>query len=169
MASIMSAPDYSMAATSRSRLSIRLPRESLYSSLQASSQYFHFDSETARLARNANQWLTSNRDSNKDDSGVSRPSSIAPSHFSVRSLPIDYEVPEPDRRPHPVMGSVRYSDIRPRSAAPTESTEKLQPSPGGVREDATNVVDDTVYPTGMKLALITLALCLAVFVMALGE
>jgi hypothetical protein len=67
------------------------------------------------------------------------------------------------------MGSVRYSDIRPRSAAPTESTEKLQPSPGGVREDATNVVDDTVYPTGMKLALITLALCLAVFVMALGE
>ncbi|KAH7274887.1 major facilitator superfamily domain-containing protein [Fusarium solani] len=169
MASIMSAPDYSMAATSRSRLSIRLPRESLYSSLQASSQYFHFDSETARLARNANQWLTSNRDSNKDDSGVSRPSSIAPSHFSVRSLPIDYEVPEPDRRPHPVMGSVRYSDIRPRSAAPTESTEKLQPSPGGVREDATNVVDDTVYPTGMKLALITLALCLAVFVMALDN
>ncbi|KAJ4187484.1 hypothetical protein NW755_006976 [Fusarium falciforme] len=169
MASIMSAPDYSMAATSRSRLSIRLPRESLYSSLQASSQYFHFDSETARLARDANQWLTSNRDSNKDDSGVSRPSSIAPSHFSVRSLPIDYEVSEPDRRPHPVMGSVRYSDIRPRSAAPTESTEKLQPPPDGMREDATNVVDDTVYPTGMKLVLITLALCLAVFVMALDN
>ncbi|RSL79744.1 hypothetical protein CEP51_007119 [Fusarium floridanum] len=173
MASIMSAPDYSMAATSRSRLSIRLPRESLYSSLQASSQYFHFDSETARLARDANQWLTSNRDSNrdsnKDESGVSRPSSIAPSHFSVRSLPIDYEVPEPDRRHHPVMGSVRYSDIRPRSAAPTESTEKLQPTPDNAGDDATNVVDDTVYPTGMKLALITLALCLAVFVMALDN
>ncbi|KAF4984126.1 hypothetical protein FZEAL_619 [Fusarium zealandicum] len=159
----MSAPDYSMAATSRSQLSVRLPRESLYSTLMASSQYFRFDSETARLARNASQWLTTNRDAN----GVSRPSSIAPSNFSVRSLdPIDYDLPEQNRREHPVMGSVRYNDIKPRSVAPTESTEKLQSSP----ERMNARLDDGVeYPKGVKLALITLALCLAVFVMALDN
>ncbi|KAM5347709.1 hypothetical protein ACJ41O_007533 [Fusarium nematophilum] len=162
----MSAPDYSMAATSRSHLSVRLPRESLYSTLMASSQYFRFDSETARLARNANQWLTTNR---VDENGISRSSSIAPSNFSVRSLdPIDYDMPERNRREHPVMGSVRYNEIRPRSVAPTESTEKLQSPPPQVPGSG-RLDDGVVYPTGVKLALITLALCLAVFVMALDN
>ncbi|KAF4470310.1 aflatoxin efflux pump AFLT [Fusarium albosuccineum] len=158
----MSAPDYSMASTTRSQLSVRIPKESLYSTLMASSHHFHFDSETARLARDANQWLTTNKDSN----GVSRPSSIAPSNFSVRSLPIDYDMPEQNRRDHPVMGSVRYND-RPRSAVPTESTEKLQSTPPDAGSSGNG--DDVVYPTGMKLGLITLALCLAVFVMALDN
>ncbi|ESU11755.1 hypothetical protein SNK03_011739 [Fusarium graminearum] len=136
MASIMSAPDYSMAATSRSKLSVRLPKETLYSSLRESSRYFNFDSETAKLARDADDWLTSHpgasgSGTSKDINGVSRPSSIAPSNFSVRSLPADYSMPEHHGKeyPHPLMGSVRYNEIRPRSAAPTESTEKLQSSP----------------------------------------
>ncbi|KAM0553369.1 hypothetical protein ACHAPJ_007383 [Fusarium lateritium] len=173
MASIMSAPDYSMAATSRSHLSVRLPKETLYSSLRESSRYFNFDSETTKLARDADEWLSSHpggaaSSGSKDANGVSRPSSIAPSNFSVRSLPADYNMPEHHRNdyPHPVMGSVRYNEIRPRSAAPTESTEKLQSPPTSGNE---NSGPNTEYPTGVKLALITLALCLAVFVMALGK
>ncbi|KAM0342627.1 hypothetical protein ACHAPU_009356 [Fusarium lateritium] len=171
MASIMSAPDYSMAATSRSHLSVRLPKETLYSSLRESSRYFNFDSETAKLARDANEWLTSHPGGSGNDSkenGVSRPSSIAPSNFSVRSLPADYNMPEYHRKeaPHPVMGSVRYNEIRPRSAVPTESTEKLQSPPASGAE---NGGAQQEYPTGVKLGLITLALCLAVFVMALDN
>ncbi|KAM0203069.1 hypothetical protein ACHAPI_001241 [Fusarium lateritium] len=172
MASIMSAPDYSMAATSRSHLSVRLPKETLYSSLRESSRYFNFDSETAKLARDADDWLAthpggSGSNESKDGNGVSRPSSIAPSNFSVRSLPADYNMPEYHRKeaPHPVMGSVRYNDIRPRSAVPTESTEKLQSPPASGAENGAQ----QEYPTGVKLALITLALCLAVFVMALDN
>ncbi|KAM0201552.1 hypothetical protein ACHAQI_011195 [Fusarium lateritium] len=172
MASIMSAPDYSMAATSRSHLSVRLPKETLYSSLRESSRYFNFDSETAKLARDADDWLAthpggSGSNESKDGNGVSRPSSIAPSNFSVRSLPADYNMPEYHRKeaPHPVMGSVRYNDIRPRSAVPTESTEKLQSPPASGAENGVQ----QEYPTGVKLALITLALCLAVFVMALDN
>lgn len=160
----MSAPDYSMA---RSRLSVRLPRESLYSSLEASSQYFRFDSETARLAQNANQWLYGN----VDNHGVSRPASIAPSNFAVRNIePMEYDAPfrTKSRRDHPVMGSVRHNGIRPRSVAPTESTEKLR-TPSGDDADGTLNEEEIVYPKGLKLGLITLALCLAVFVMALGE
>ncbi|CAJ0549775.1 Ff.00g033880.m01.CDS01 [Fusarium sp. VM40] len=171
MASIMSAPDYSMAATSRS-LSVRLPKDSLYSSLRESSRYFNFDSETAKLARDADDWLAthpggSGSNESKDGNGVSRPSSIAPSNFSVRSLPADYNMPDYHRKeaPHPVMGSVRYNDIRPRSAVPTESTEKLQSPPTSGAENG----PQQEYPTGLKLALITLALCLAVFVMALDN
>ncbi|EXA01913.1 major facilitator superfamily domain-containing protein [Fusarium oxysporum f. sp. albedinis] len=174
MASIMSAPDYSMAATSRSHLSVRLPKETLYSSLRESSRYFNFDSETAKLARDADEWLTthpngSGSKESKDVNGISRPSSIAPSNFSVRSLPADYSMPEYHGRdfPHPVMGSVRHNEIRPRSAAPTESTEKLRSSPPVDGVEPTG--PDQEYPTGVKLALITLALCLAVFVMALDN
>lgn len=67
-----------------------------------------------------------------------------------------------------MIGSLRYDDIRPRTTPQTESTEKLSVAPGN--EDAAQDPDDgIVYPTGMKLGLITLALCLAVFVMALGR
>jgi hypothetical protein len=170
----MSAPDYSMAATSRLHLSVRLPKETLYSSLRESSRYFNFDSETAKLARDADEWLTthpngSGSKESKDANGISRPSSIAPSNFSVRSLPADYSMPEYHGRdfPHPVMGSVRHNEIRPRSAAPTESTEKLRSSPPVDGVETTGPEQE--YPTGVKLGLITLALCLAVFVMALGK
>ena len=170
----MSAPDYSMAATSRSHLSVRLPKETLYSSLRESSRYFNFDSETAKLARDADEWLethpgASGSNKDRDANGVSRPSSIAPSNFSVRSLPADYSMPEHHGKeyPHPVMGSVRYNEIRPRSAVPTESTEKLQSVPPESGAEHSGAQQE--YPTGVKLALITLALCLAVFVMALGK
>jgi len=163
-----------MATTSRSHLSVRLPKETLYSSLRESSRYFNFDSETAKLARDADEWLethpgASGSNKDRDANGVSRPSSIAPSNFSVRSLPADYSMPEHHGKeyPHPVMGSVRYNEIRPRSAVPTESTEKLQSVPPESGEEHSGAQQE--YPTGVKLALITLALCLAVFVMALGK
>lgn len=137
----------------------------------ASSQHFHFDRETAALARNANAWLSSEED-------LARPVSIAESNFSTRSIEHeDYHQPPRNPRDYPVFGSLRYShrydDARPRTAprtaTKTESTEKLTQ---GINDDSATSSrhsdDDIVYPTGMKLALITLALCLAVFVMALG-
>lgn len=164
----MSPPDYSTAAMGRSRLSIRLPKDTLHSSLMESSQHFHFDPETAVLARNANAWLSSEED-------LARPASIAPSNFSTRSLEYnDYHESTRNNREYPVFGdslrySLRYDSTRPRTAPKTESTEKLTQ---GVVEDSGAIPgqseDDIEYPTGMKLALITLALCLAVFVMALG-
>ncbi|KAK7421237.1 hypothetical protein QQX98_002369 [Neonectria punicea] len=170
MASIMSAPDYSMAATGRSRLSIRLPKDTLHSSLMESSQHFNFDNETAALARNANAWLSSDEDLTR------RPPSIAPSNFSTRSVEREeYQPPPRNPRDFPVFGSLRYSlrydDARPRTAPQTtESTEKLtQVIPDDSAASSRNGEDDIEYPTGMKLALITLALCLAVFVMALDN
>ncbi|KAH8736285.1 major facilitator superfamily domain-containing protein [Ilyonectria robusta] len=172
MAAIMSPPDYSTAALDRSRLSVRLPKDTLHSSLMASSQHFHFDRETAALARNANAWLSSEED-------LARPVSIAESNFSTRSIEHeDYHQPPRNPRDYPVFGSLRYSlrydDARPRTAprtaTKTESTEKLTQ---GINDDSATSSrhsdDDIVYPTGMKLALITLALCLAVFVMALDN
>ncbi|KAH7134075.1 major facilitator superfamily domain-containing protein [Dactylonectria macrodidyma] len=168
MASFMSPPDYSTAAMGRSKLSIRLPKDTLHSSLMASSQHFHFDPETAMLARNANAWLSSEED-------LARPPSIAPSNFTRRSIEHD-DYREPTRNPREsvfsdsLRYSLRYDSTRPRTAPKTESTEKLtqnvvdESSAGSGQGD-----DDIEYPTGMKLALITLALCLAVFVMALDN
>lgn len=63
----------------------------------------------------------------------------------------------------PVLGSLRYDDIRPLTTPHNESNEKLPISGKGEVPQA-----ETNYPTGYKLLLITLAVCLAIFVMALG-
>ena len=182
MASIMSRPDYSSVDTEKKdRLSAHLPKDSLLSSIMTASQGFHFDPETARMARNANLWLSS------DDESSTRPSSV--SEESIRSFATARQhVPIKNPRDNPVLGSIRgslrrslrgsmrgsmliYDDMRPRPI--TESTEKLHtPADGSMDEDPpkedTTRHDGQEYPKGMKLYLITLALCLAVFVMALG-
>ncbi|KAI5463622.1 major facilitator superfamily domain-containing protein [Mariannaea sp. PMI_226] len=171
MASAPTAPDYSMA---RSRLSVRLPEEDFQSSLMASSHYFNIDPETAKLAHDANQWLSSAED-------VTRPPSIAPSDFAIRHVERESFVPSiRNLRDFPGFGSFRYSlrydESRPRTAPNTESTEKLtqvtrasEVPPQRTSERDNEEENNINYPTGIKLNLITLALCLAVFVMALDN
>ncbi|KAF7561417.1 hypothetical protein G7046_g2724 [Stylonectria norvegica] len=177
MASIMSRPDYSsIDGAEQSRLSVHLPKDSLFSSIMTSSQHFHVDPETADLARNANLWLSSDDES-------SRPPSITPNDASVRSF-TPARQPNTLRNPrdNPVLGSIRdsfrhslrqslrYDEIMP---PPTESMEKLQQDSSMNLEKGNEQAEtrdtENVYPKGMKLALITLALCLAVFVMALDN
>lgn len=184
MASAPTAPDYSIARMSRiSRLSVRLPQDTLHSSLVESSPYFSIDPETARMAHDADRWLSSSED-------VARPRSTAPSSMGGRHHVdnTDGSV-QPQRRMRPPsfpsFGSFRYSlrydETRPRTAPQTtESTEKLTQVDLNDRDGDTASAeaqvqhadadeDDFDYPTGIKLVLITLALCMAVFVMALGE
>ncbi len=55
----------------------------------------------------------------------------------------------------------KANELHPQATAATTSGDAVVPVP--TREDGSE------YPTGMKLGLINLALCLAVFLMALGE
>ncbi|CAM1511984.1 Fc.00g094970.m01.CDS01 [Cosmosporella sp. VM-42] len=183
MASIMSRPDYSSVGTEKKdRLSVHLPKETLFTSIMTATQGFHFDPETARMARNVNMWLSS------DDESSTRPSSV--SEESVRSFETARQhAPIKNPKDNPVLDSLRgsfrrslrgsvrgsmliYDDMRPRPI--TESTEKLHtPADGSINGDPptedTTRHDGQDYPKGMKLFLITLALCLAVFVMALDN
>lgn len=70
-----------------------------------------------------------------------------------------------------MMRSV-YDDGRSGSGSDRQSLEQLNRAPSYKEHDPQdeNVREDGVpYPTGLKFSLIVLALCLAVFIMALGK
>lgn len=161
-------PNYSFSPSNqqRNRLSVHIPKDTLSSSIMDSSHQYNFDPETARLAYNVNLWLAS-------DDEISRPSSIAPSikSFQPRPQPSRMNSVRNSIR-HSFVGSLRYTDgLQPRPTPQIEDAERLQGSSAEKTTPPTQGAGDDggEYPSGMKLALIILALCLAVFVMALGK
>lgn len=166
MASDTQRPNYSSSNQQRNRLSLHIPQDTLSSSIMDSSHQYTFDPETARLAYNVNLWLAS-------DDEISRPSSIAPSIRSFQPRPQASRINSVRNSiRHSFVGSLRYTDgFQPRPTPQIEGAEKLQISSAEKTTPPTrDAGDDGIdYPSGMKLALIILALCLAVFVMALGN
>lgn len=154
-------------STVLSRLSIHLPKETLQSAIASSSRYFLGDPESDAMARSINTWLS-------DDDSTLPPPTIG-NRASVRTMEKAWLK---DRRSLTASmmlpAGFRYDEMRPRAPPITESTEKLTriPTDSSQVEDggSSGVEEDlTEYPQGFKLFLLVLALCLAVFVMALGK
>lgn len=162
-------PKRPQADAELARLSVRLPKGSLTSSLATSSRYFL----DYREAQHISNWLT-------DDESIRSPAT-PPSPSTMSSLKfVDRAVVRTSQpvRTSIILGAVPYDAMRPSGpeAAATESREKLQLFPGS-GSDAGNVADQSSvtredgqeYATGLKLALIITALCFSVFLMALGK
>jgi EmrB/QacA subfamily drug resistance transporter len=167
----------SLSSSKSSRLSVNLPRESLWSAMSSTSKYFAAE----RLKRQSKpnrvtMWL--------DDDATRGPSSDYSGADSIHSIEKDF--PKPPQRAtfrHSIqngfrnsflLGAVRYEDERPRlTMLVPESQEKLHRySTAGALEgqetsEAAGPHED--YATGYKLFLIVFALCCAVFVMALDN
>ncbi|KAK5991776.1 MFS-type efflux pump MFS1 [Cladobotryum mycophilum] len=149
----MAAKHLSTASTTSSRrLTVKFPEEPLpnFLSYPPSDQYSG-DLENFAMSHHIT-WLSD------DDTP---PASLVPSETgSVRSL-------EKATVRQSILGNafggggVPYDDIRPRTAPFTESQENLQ--------EPTDGIENPEYPTGMKFTLIIVALCFAVFVMALDN
>lgn len=150
-----------------SRLSVHFPKETLHSALAGSSKYFLGDRETDSMARSISAWLSDDETvaaSTMDNRSSIRPMEKAWMKDRRRTVTASMMLP----------AGFRYDDMHAREPPITESTEKLARIPSDSSEaenyDPTPQVDDDNidYPTGFKLFLIVFALCLAVFVMALG-
>lgn len=178
-------------AVDMARLSVKLPRDTLQSSLEKSSQYFLEDRETHVMAYRIKTWLS------EDETQL--PSTGHTSFCSdLKSLEKNFETdlrslgkvaarPRADSivrssirdsvRGSILLGAVRYEDMVPGMALRQgDEFEKLQQRQSRFSEDENDAIDtasmrddDMQHATGMKLALIITALCFAVFVMALGN
>lgn len=151
------------------RLDVDLPEHSLFSSIVTSSPYFNPTPPPAVRRENFNLWISD------DDEDDSRPVSIsALSNYSKFARGSRRAASARSARTSFLGPNLRHDEIRPHSIALSESTEKLGdfPSTKSVKADAASQLsvhgDGIEYPKGLKLVLITIALCLAVFVMALG-
>ncbi|KFG87985.1 putative efflux pump antibiotic resistance protein [Metarhizium anisopliae] len=173
------------------RLSVKLPRDTLQSSLEKSSQYFLEDRETHVMAYRIKTWLS------EDETQL--PSTGHTSFCSdLKSLEKNFETdlrslgkvaarPRADSivrssirdsvRGSILLGAVRYEDMVPGMALRKgEEFKKLQQRQSRFSEDENDAIDTASmrddgmqHATGMKLALIITALCFAVFVMALDN
>ncbi|POR34948.1 Major facilitator superfamily domain, general substrate transporter [Tolypocladium paradoxum] len=154
------------------RLSVQLPKASLSSSLATSSGYSLDDPDTHHMARNMTMttWLSDDK---------TQPPTDTPSPATMPSLKSMDRAVVRDSQPvgtGMVLGTVPYDAVHPGTApVATESKEKLQrcssaSDAGDIsNQPATAREDGREYATGLKLALIISALCLAVFLMALGR
>ncbi|OAQ59416.2 MFS toxin efflux pump [Pochonia chlamydosporia 170] len=185
-----------VAATSRSqaedlaRLSVKLPKSTLKSSLETSSRYFLEDRETHAMAHSIKTWLS------EDETQLSTGHTSFCSDLKSleKSFVADLKsLDKPPTRPRPnsmvrnsirdsvrgsiLLGAVRYEDMVP-GATPRQGGEfeklQLQQSRqsqyGDAGIDTSSIREDgEEYATGVRLALIIVALCFAVFVMALDN
>jgi len=62
-----------------------------------------------------------------------------------------------------------YYATQEQSSTPPVATTQIAPAENEKDNDEEEEVDDTVYPSGFKLIMITVALCLSVFCMALDN
>lgn len=176
-------------AADMARLSVKLPNDTLQSSLEHSSPYFLEDRDTHVMAHSIKTWL-SEEDTQLPTGHTSFNSDLQSLEKSFESdlKSLDKVAARPrlnstvrssmrdSVRGSILLGAVRYEDmvpgVAPRQGGEFEKLQREQSRYSQYNDAGIDTVsireDGEVYATGMKLALIITALCFAVFVMALG-
>ncbi|KJZ80067.1 hypothetical protein HIM_00781 [Hirsutella minnesotensis 3608] len=157
------------------RLSVKLPKDSLASSLASSSRYFLNDPDAHYMAHSINHWLSD--DETLPPTAAPTPSTISSLRFMEKAHVRDTQRFSHQVRTSIILGTMPYDSLRPGTLPPSESTEKLRPassygSDAGIlpnKEESDKREDGQEYATGLKLALIVIALCFSVFLMALDN